>query len=242
MENIVKPYKESDKGKKEQVTEMFDNISTNYDWMNRVITFGLDKGWRRRVVKIVNAGNPESILDVATGTGDMAIMFAEGGAKQVTGQDISPGMLGIAKEKSKKLKLDDQIQFQIGDAENMPFDDGYFDVVTVSYGIRNFEDLKKGLREILRVLNEKGRLVILETSVPKSALMRFGYGIHTKLFIPLVGRLFSKDKKAYAYLSDSAHVFPYGEKLKQILLEVGYNEVEVLPQAGGISTIYEAKK
>ena len=242
MDSNIKPYKESEKGKKDQVTEMFDNISGNYDWMNRVITFGLDKGWRRKVVEIVNSGSPKRILDVATGTGDMAIMFAKGGAKNVVGQDISSGMLEVAKVKSKKMDLDERIQFQIGDAENMPFDDGHFDVVTVSYGIRNFEDLRKGLREILRVLNENGRLVILETSVPKSAFMRFGYGIHTKVFIPLMGRLFSKDKRAYSYLSDSAHVFPHGEALKKILLKVGYSEVDVLPQSGGISTIYEAKK
>ena len=242
MERNIKPYQDSEAGKKSQVTQMFDNISGNYDWMNRAITFGLDKGWRRRVHKIVTEGNPKSILDVATGTGDMAIMFAKSDAQQIIGQDISSGMLEVAKVKSKKLELEDRIQFQLGDAENMPFDDQSFDVVSVSYGIRNFENLKKGLSEILRVLNSPGKLVILETSVPKSAFMRFGYGIHTKFIIPLMGKLFSKDKKAYAYLSDSAHVFPYGEELKKILLEVGFTSVDVHPQAGGISTIYNASK
>lgn len=238
----IKPYSDSQEGKKSQVTQMFDNISGNYDIMNRVITFGMDQGWRRKVLKMVIEGSPQDILDVATGTGDMALMYAKESSANIIGQDISKGMLEIADVKAKKNKLEDKVSFQVGDAENMPFESESFDVVSVSYGIRNFEDLEKGLGEILRVLRENGQLVILETSVPKSAIMRFGYGIHTKFLIPLIGRLFSKDKKAYAYLSNSAHVFPYGEALKKILLTVGYKSVDVLPQAGGISTIYRAVK
>jgi demethylmenaquinone methyltransferase/2-methoxy-6-polyprenyl-1,4-benzoquinol methylase len=242
MEEAVKPYKDSEDGKKKQVTQMFDNISGNYDWMNRMITFGLDQGWRRKVNKLVTEGGVDAILDVATGTGDMAIMFAKSEASEIIGLDISTGMLDVARVKSDKLSLNERISFQTGDAENLPFEDGHFDAVSVSYGIRNFEDLEKGLGEILRVLKPGGKLVVLETSVPDSAFMRFGYGIHTKLVIPLMGRLFSKDHKAYSYLSNSASVFPYGEKLKMILLEVGYSTVDVLPQAGGISTIYKAVK
>ncbi|MCL4109854.1 UNVERIFIED_CONTAM: hypothetical protein GTU68_028763 [Idotea baltica] len=221
---------------------MFDNISGNYDVMNRIITFGMDQGWRRKVHRMVIENSPKDILDVATGTGDMALMYAKDSEANIIGQDISTGMLEIARQKSLKSKLEKKVSFQTGDAENMPFENEAFDVVSVSYGIRNFEDLEKGLGEILRVLRNNGQLIILETSVPKSAFMRFGYGIHTKFFIPLIGRLFSKDKKAYAYLSNSAHIFPYGEALKKILVSVGYATVDVLPQAGGISTIYRAVK
>lgn len=242
MAEAVKPYKDSKDGKKKQVTQMFDNISGNYDWMNRMITFGLDQGWRRKVDKFVTEEGANSILDVATGTGDMAIMFAKSKASEIIGLDISTGMLDVARKKSSKLSLDDRISFQVGDAESLPFEEDHFDAVSVSYGIRNFEDLEKGLDEILRVLKPGGKLVVLETSVPDSAIMRLGYGLHTKLLIPLMGRLFSKDYKAYSYLSNSASVFPYGEKLKKILLAVGYSTVEVLPQAGGISTIYKAIK
>lgn len=242
MAETVKPYNDSKAGKKEQVTEMFDNISGNYDMMNRIITFGMDKGWRKKVYQIVTTSGTSSVLDVATGTGDMVFMYANSEVEEIIGLDISTGMLEIAAKRSQKMKLDNRVSFKTGDAENLPFDDNYFDAVSVSYGIRNFEDLEKGLGEILRVLKPGGRLVVLETSVPKSAIMKFGYGLHTKLFIPLVGRLFSKDKRAYSYLSNSAHVFPYGEALKKILLSVGYAEVEVMPQAGGISTIYKALK
>ncbi|WP_235297068.1 bifunctional demethylmenaquinone methyltransferase/2-methoxy-6-polyprenyl-1,4-benzoquinol methylase UbiE [Portibacter marinus] len=242
MSKSIKPYKDSEAGKKEQVTEMFDNISGNYDVMNRIITFGMDKGWRRKVKQLMTEEGIEIVLDVATGTGDMVFMYAESDIDQIIGLDISNGMLDIARKRSSKYKLSDRVQFQNGDAEKLPFEEASFDAVSVSYGIRNFEDLELGLGEILRVLKPGGRLVVLETSVPKSALMRFGYGLHTKLFIPLVGRLFSKDKNAYSYLSNSAHVFPYGEELKAIMLKVGYQSVEIMPQAGGISTIYKALK
>lgn len=242
MNETVKPYKDSQKGKKDQVTEMFDNISGNYDVMNRIITFGMDQGWRKKVLKLMTKEGTSKILDVATGTGDMVFAYAESDVSEIIGLDISTGMLEIAKKRASKYELEDRITFQVGDAEDLPFDDGHFDAVSVTYGIRNFEDLEKGLGEILRVLKHGGKLVVLETSVPKSSLMRFGYGIHTKYFIPLIGRLFSKDKNAYAYLSNSAHVFPYGEKLKQIFLKVGFTDVKVMPQMGGISTIYEAVK
>ena len=210
--------------------------------MNRLITFGMDVGWRKKVLKIVADSQPDSILDIATGTGDMPILMKSTQAERIIGIDISSGMLEVAKQKIKDQKLENLISFELGDAENLPYDDGSFDAATVSYGIRNFQDLKKGLSEILRVLSPDGTLVILETSVPQSFPMKQGYWIHTKVVLPLVGRLFSSDKRAYSYLGDSAHVFPYGERLKKILVEVGYANVEVMPQAGGISTIYKAEK
>lgn len=242
MSESIKPYKDKASDKKSQVTEMFDNISGNYDRMNRVITFGMDIGWRKKIVKIVAEKQPESILDIATGTGDMPILFKETKAKSIVGLDISSGMLSVAKDKIKKLKLEEIIKFELGDAEALPYEDKSFDVVTVSYGVRNFQDLKKGLAEILRVLSPDGMLVILETSVPDHFPMKQGYWIHTKVLLPIIGKLFSKDKQAYSYLSDSAHVFPYGEKLKAILEEVGFNQVKLMPQLGGVSTIYQANK
>ena len=241
-ETSIKPYSDQATDKKSQVTEMFDNISGHYDRMNRLITFGMDVGWRKKVLKIVADSQPDSILDIATGTGDMPILMKSTQAERIIGIDISSGMLEVAKQKIKDQKLENLISFELGDAENLPYDDGSFDAATVSYGIRNFQDLKKGLSEILRVLSTDGILVILETFVPQSFPMKQGYWIHTKVVLPLVGRLFSSDKRAYSYLGDSAHVFPYGERLKKILVEVGYANVEVMPQAGGISTIYKAEK
>ncbi len=241
-DNSFKPYSEKSTDKKSQVTEMFDNISGHYDRMNRVITFGMDIGWRKKVLKIVRDSKPQSILDIATGTGDMPILFKDSQAKKITGIDISPGMLAIAKQKIKEQKLEGIISFELGDAESLPYQDDSYDAATVSYGIRNFQDLEKGLSEILRILKPNGILVILETSVPKSFPMKQGYWIHTKIILPIVGRLFSTDKRAYTYLGDSAHIFPYGEQLKIILESVGYKNVEVMPQAGGISTIYKACK
>ncbi|MBT8233394.1 MAG: bifunctional demethylmenaquinone methyltransferase/2-methoxy-6-polyprenyl-1,4-benzoquinol methylase UbiE [Saprospiraceae bacterium] len=242
MSESIKPYKDGEGGKKDQVTQMFDNISGNYDILNRVITFGMDVGWRKNVFKIIKSQKHDEILDIATGTGDMAIMYGQSDAKRIVGLDISSGMLEVAKEKIKDTDLDSRISFQIGDAEDLKFNADTFDVASVTYGIRNFEDLEKGLSEILRVLKPNGSLVILETSVPKSWFLRQGYAIHTKVFLPLIGKLFSKDKRAYSYLSESANTFPYGEKLKVILEKVGYKDVEVLPQAKGLSTIYVGKK
>jgi len=242
MSEVVKPYKDGDGGKKDQVTQMFDNISGNYDILNRVITFGMDIGWRKNVFKFIKSQKHDSILDIATGTGDMAIMYGKTDAKRIVGLDISSGMLQVAIDKVKGTELDSRIDFQVGDAENLPFDESSFDVASVTYGIRNFEDLEKGLSEIKRVLNKGGMLVILETSVPESFILRQGYAIHTKVILPLIGKLFSKDKRAYSYLSESANTFPYGEKLKLILEKVGYSNVEVIPQAKGLSTIYKAFK
>ncbi len=242
MSNTIKPYQDQTSDKKTQVTEMFDNISGNYDRLNRVITFGMDIGWRKKMVEIIKKKSPKSILDIATGTGDMPILLKDTNAEKIIGLDISSGMLSVAKEKIKKLQLQDIIAFELGDAESLPYPNDTFDVVTVSYGIRNFQDLEKGLSEILRVLSADGILVILETSVPDHFPMKQGYWLHTKLLLPLIGKIFSKDKQAYTYLSDSAHVFPYGEKLKSILIKVGFKNVDLKPQLGGVSTIYVADK
>jgi len=238
----VTPYKNSDSSKKEQVTKMFDTISGEYDNLNRVISFGIDIKWRNKVVAIVKETNPETILDIATGTGDLAISLAETNASKIIGLDISPGMLNVGIEKVKAKQLDQKIGMIIGDSENLPFDDNTFDAITVAFGIRNFETLEKGLADILRVLKPGGTFVILETSVPTKTPYKQGYAFHSKVILPLVGKLFSKDKTAYTYLSDSANVFPFGEKLNNILRKVGFINVEDLPQTFGVATIYKASK
>ncbi|MBD3862685.1 bifunctional demethylmenaquinone methyltransferase/2-methoxy-6-polyprenyl-1,4-benzoquinol methylase UbiE [Olleya marilimosa] len=238
----VNPYKDSDLGKKEQVTKMFDTISGEYDGLNRVISFGIDIKWRKKVVDIVKATNPENILDIATGTGDLAINLAETSAKKIIGLDISSGMLEVGKLKIKAKKLDQKIDMVIGDSENMPFDDNTFDAITVAFGVRNFETLENGLKDILRVLKPGGIFVILETSVPTKFPFKQGYQFHSKVILPTVGKLFSKDKTAYKYLSESANAFPYGEALNNILRKIGFSNVTDMPQTFGVATIYKAFK
>ncbi|NJX16154.1 bifunctional demethylmenaquinone methyltransferase/2-methoxy-6-polyprenyl-1,4-benzoquinol methylase UbiE [Tamlana crocina] len=238
----VKPYKNSDLGKKEQVTKMFDTISGDYDGLNRVISFGIDIKWRKKVVNMVAETNPETILDIATGTGDLAINLAETNATKIVGLDISSGMLAIGKEKVKKKGLDSKIEMVLGDSENMPFEDNTFDAITVAFGVRNFETLENGLKEILRVLKPGGTFVILETSVPTKTPYKQGYAFYTKNILPLIGKVFSKDRSAYRYLSESASVFPYGEALNNILRKIGFINVEDFPQTFGVATIYKSSK
>jgi demethylmenaquinone methyltransferase/2-methoxy-6-polyprenyl-1,4-benzoquinol methylase len=238
----VTPYKNSGLGKKEQVTKMFDTISKDYDGLNRVISFGFDVNWRKKVVKIVKDKKPDSILDIATGTGDLAIQFSETSASKIVGLDISKGMLEIGKVKVEKKGLQDRVELVLGDSENMIFQDNSFDAVTVAFGVRNFENLEKGLKEIYRVLKPKGTFVILETSVPAKTPYKQGYMAYTKYILPLIGKVFSKDRNAYKYLSESASVFPYGDALNNILQEIGFNSVEDFPQTFGVATIYRATK
>lgn len=242
MSEKVKPYKNSDLSKKEQVTQMFDTISNKYDSLNRVISFGIDIKWRKKVVAIIGRQQPNSILDIATGTGDLAINLAETSATKIVGFDISPGMLDVGKKKVTQKNLDHKIEMILGDSENMPFDDDSFDAITVAFGVRNFENLEKGLSEILRVLKPNGKFVILETSIPTKTPFKQGYKFYTKRILPLIGRAFSKDKVAYSYLCESASVFPYGEALNNILRKIGFINAEALPQTFGVATIYTASK
>ena len=222
---------------------MFDNIAGEYDTLNRKISLGMDKKWRAKVVELVNEHQPQTILDIATGTGDLVMEFAEHTtAPRIVGLDISPGMLQVGIEKIKDAQLEDRIEMVIGDSEDLQFQDGVFDVVTVSYGVRNFENLEKGLAEILRVLKPGGKLVILETSVPTKFPFKQGYAIFSGVVVPVMGKLFSKDKSAYGYLSKSAAAFPHGTVFNNILRGVGFKEVKHLPQFFGASTIYTAFK
>ena len=238
----IKPYKDSDKGKKEQVAQMFDAISKNYDGLNRVISFGIDVKWRKKVVAIVGENNPKQILDIATGTGDLAIMMATLNPERIVGLDISAGMLEVGKQKISKANLSDKIEMLVGDSENMPFEDNTFDAITVSFGVRNFANLDKGLTEIKRVLKPNGKLVILETSVPTKFPYKQGYRFHTSVILPVVGKLFSKDKVAYSYLSESANSFPFGEKFNNILLKNGFTTATDKPVTFGVASIYKATK
>lgn len=221
---------------------MFDTISTNYDGLNRVISFGIDVKWRKKVIKIISETNPESVLDIATGTGDLAISLAKTGAKEIVGLDLSEGMLAVGRKKIEEEKLSGRIEMIQGDSEALPFDDNRFDAITVAFGVRNFENLEKGLSEILRVLKPGGKFVILETSVPTKFPFKQGYNFYTKNLLPVIGKLFSKDKVAYSYLSESAAAFPYGEKLNNILREIGFIDVQHQPQTMGVATIYSASK
>jgi demethylmenaquinone methyltransferase / 2-methoxy-6-polyprenyl-1,4-benzoquinol methylase len=242
MSEKVKPYKNSDLSKKEQVTKMFDNISKEYDGLNRVISFGIDVKWRNKVVNIVAKKNPNYILDIATGTGDLAINLVKTKASKIIGLDISPGMLEVGRQKISKKNLENTINMVLGDSENLPFDDDTFDAITVAFGVRNFENLDKGLSEILRVLKPNGIFVILETSVPIKTPFKQGYNFYTKGIMPIIGKLFSRDKAAYSYLSESASVFPYGNALNNILHKIGFINAEALPQTFGVATIYTATK
>lgn len=233
MNKKVTPYSDSKLGKKEQVTQMFDNISGDYDGLNRVISFGIDIKWRKRVVAIIGKTNPKNILDIATGTGDLAINMVKTGAKEIIGLDISPGMLAVGKKKIADKNLDKTIKMVVGDSEKLPFQDNTFDAVTVAFGVRNFENLEVGLSEIYRVLKPTGTFVVLETSVPTKTPYKQGYKIYTKYILPTIGRLFSKDRSAYSYLSESAAAFPHGQAFNNILQKTGFIKVKNKPQTMG---------
>ena len=242
MSKTITPYKNSSLGKKEQVTQMFDNISGSYDGLNRVISLGIDVKWRKKVVALVAEKNPETILDIATGTGDLVILMSATSAKKIIGLDISAGMLEVGKKKIEAKKLTERIDMVLGDSEKIPFPDNHFDAITVSFGIRNFETLDKGLAEIYRVLKPNGIFVILETSVPTKFPFKQGYTFYTKFILPIIGKIFSKDNKAYGYLSESAANFPFGEALNNILRKNSFIECKAMPQTFGVATIYTATK
>jgi demethylmenaquinone methyltransferase/2-methoxy-6-polyprenyl-1,4-benzoquinol methylase len=242
MSKKITPYKDSTLGKKQQIAKMFDAISNEYDGLNRVISFGIDIKWRNKVVQIVADAQPINILDIATGTGDLAINLTRTNASQIIGLDISEGMLDVGRQKILKKELHKTIDMVVGDSENLPFDDNAFDAITVAFGVRNFENLEIGLAEILRVLKPGGIVVVLETSVPTKFPFKQGYYLHTRVVLPLIGKLFSNDKSAYSYLSESASKFPYGTAFNNILTKTGFINTKALPQTFGVATIYTATK
>ena len=241
MKKSVTPYNQED-SKKKQVTEMFDGISTEYDALNRKISLGIDVKWRKRVVDLLIPKKPDRILDIATGTGDLALALTATKASRIVGLDISAGMLSVGKNKVKLENLENTIEMVIGDSEALTYDDNSFDAVTVAFGVRNFENLELGLSELFRVLKPGGTLVILETAVPSRFPFKQGYKFHTQVIIPLMGKLFTRDQAAYKYLSDSAAVFPHGKQFNNILEKMGFIEVEDSPQTLGVASIYCATK
>lgn len=242
MHKSVNPYKDSKDKKKEQVESMFDNISSNYDGLNRVISFGIDQSWRRKVIKLISDSKAQNVVDIATGTGDLAIALAKENVEHVVGIDISNGMLDVGRKKIKSQNLSENIDMVQADSEDLPYPDNTFDAATVAFGVRNFENLDKGLSEIYRVLKPDGLFVILETSNPTKFPFKQGYFFYSKYILPLIGKLFSKDKSAYRYLSESASVFPFGEAFNNILKKNGFINVKDFPQTFGAATIYIASK
>ena len=236
----VKPYN-TDQSKKTEVEDMFDNIAPKYDLLNHVLSMKIDVLWRNTLVKWMNKDAPKPVLDVATGTGDLAIAVQKGTGAEVVGLDLSQQMLNVGIDKIKKLNLDQKISMQKGDAENLPFEDNKFDAVSVAFGVRNFENLEKGLAELRRVVKENSSVYILEFSKVEGFLAPF-YMFYFKNILPQIGKLVSKDNRAYTYLPDSVNAFPFGEKMKQILLDTGYSKVEYKKLSLGIATIYKATK
>ena len=236
----VKPYN-TDQSKKTEVEDMFDNIAPKYDLLNHVLSMKIDVLWRNTLVKWMNKDAPKLVLDVATGTGDLAIAVQKGTGAEVVGLDLSQQMLNVGIDKIKKINLDQKISLQKGDAENLPFEDNKFDAVSVAFGVRNFENLEKGLAELRRVVKENSSVYILEFSKVEGFLAPF-YMFYFKNILPQIGKLVSKDNRAYTYLPDSVNAFPFGEKMKQILLDTGYSKVEYKKLSLGIATIYKATK
>ena len=227
---------------KNETKEMFDSISGQYDLINNLLTFGLHNKWKSEIVEIAKKKNPRKILDMATGTADIAIMLSNIKSCEIIGLDISSKMIEIGKTKINRLNLYKKISLDIGDAENIKYADDTFDIVTVGYGVRNFENLNKGLNEIYRVLKKNGTLIILETSLPKNIFINFIYSIYVIIYVQLFGKLFSKNFKAYSYLKSSAKKFPFGEKFKKILLDSSFVDVQFKEKFFGASTIYIAQK
>ncbi|MCO5724798.1 bifunctional demethylmenaquinone methyltransferase/2-methoxy-6-polyprenyl-1,4-benzoquinol methylase UbiE [Robiginitalea marina] len=242
MDREVLPYKDSKLNKKAQVRQMFDSISGRYDGLNRVITLGADLRWRKRLIRMVAERRPESILDIATGTGDLALAFARTPAQRIVGLDLSPGMLEVGRRKVAQQGWEQKIEMVEGDSEALQFPDSSFDAVTVAFGVRNFEHLEQGLSEIYRVLKPGGILAILETSVPGKQPFKWGYHLYGKYLLPVLGKVFSKEASAYAYLSESAAAFPYGERFNNILGKIGFIGMDHKPQTFGVATIYTATK
>ena len=238
----VKPYNQVDKSKKQEVAEMFDNISARYDFLNHFLSLGIDKIWRRKAINQLRSTPVKKLIDIATGTGDFAIAALKLNPEEVIGLDISAGMLAVGEQKMIKNKVDSIIKMQLGDSENIPYDSNYFDALTVGFGVRNFENLELGLTEMLRVLKPGGKAVILEFSKPKRFPIKQIFGFYSRYFIPFFGKRISKDAQAYSYLPESVAAFPEGKDFEDILRKIGYKNIESTLVSGGIATIYAGIK
>ena len=238
----ITPYGDS-RHKTAQVQEMFDSIAPAYDFMNRAMTMGIDKLWRSKAVKRLKDANVKRVLDVATGTGDLAIKIArELPESSITGIDLSEGMIEVGRKKVKEAGLDGRISFMQADCLELPFADGEFDAITVAFGVRNFERLLEGYREMYRVLDYGGLLCVLELSTPKGALTRPMYNLYTRHIIPLAGRLISKDVRAYSYLPESIAAVAQGEEMCKLMREAGFSDARAHAMTFGTCTLYTARK
>ena len=238
----IKPYSDSTEDKKHQIARMFNNISGRYDFLNHFLSLGIDRIWRRKAVSYMKKGNPRIVLDIATGTGDLAIEIARLNPEIIFGIDISTDMLEIARNKIKKRGLNKIIQFLEGDSEQLIFEDNKFDAVSVAFGVRNFQNLEIGLNEMHRVLKPGGRLMILEFSQPTNPVFKKLYTFYSSVIAPKIGKAVSKDAAAYTYLNESVKVFPYGEEFCKILSAIGYKDIHFHTLTFGVATIYIANK
>lgn len=238
----VTPYEESS-NKKVQVTKMFDKIAPYYDYLNRLLTVGIDTIWRSKAIEVMSTGNPKQILDIATGTADLAIEAAKKlNPDHVTGMDISKEMLAIGSKKVFNKKLNDIITLELGDSESLKYEDNSYDLVSSAFGVRNFQDLKKGLSEMYRVLSPGGQIVVLEFSRPKKFPIKQAFNLYFKNILPLIGKIKSRDDKAYKYLYESVQVFPDYNRFTDILDQIGFKESKWSSLSFGICTIYSATK
>ena len=240
----VKPY-EADGSKKQQVSKMFDNIAKHYDFLNHFLSLGIDKIWRRKMIAELQDVQPQLILDVATGTGDVAINTIKQlniKGLHIIGLDISPEMLNIGKKKIVTEGMSGTIDMIVGDSENLPFENNKFDAITVAYGVRNFENLERGLSEMQRVLKPKGKLVVLEFSQPRVFPFRQLFNFYFKNILPLIGKMTSKDNRAYTYLYESVQAFPDGDNFLKVLDKTGFKNTACKSLTIGISSIYTAFK
>ena len=242
MQEIVTPYNDKDQSKKEQVEQMFDNIAPTYDFLNHFLSMGIDKTWRKKAVDSIASISPKTILDLATGTGDFAVEALRLKPSKIIGFDLSDLMMNVGRDKAQKLKVSDVLEFQKGDSEKMPFEDNKFDAITVGFGVRNFEHLEQGLSEMHRVLRPGGKVAILEVAKPKVFPMKQLYSIYFYYILPMVGRLFSKDVRAYTYLPESVTVFPEGDNFVAILNKMGFKNVAYSPLTFGICAFYTCEK
>lgn len=237
----VTPYKESTATKKEQVADMFDNIAHKYDFLNHFFSLGIDVLWRKKAIRKLKGLKSDVLLDIATGTGDFAFEALALKPHKVYGVDISAGMLEIGKQKIIKREKSEIMEFRLGDSEALDFEDDSIDIITVSFGVRNFQDLEKGLTEMKRVLKPGGTVCVIEFSKPERFPIKQLYGFYFKNIMPLIGKLVSKDNAAYSYLPESVQAFPYGQEFTSILEKVGFRQPEITLLTGGIASIYLAK-
>ncbi|MBX3101432.1 MAG: bifunctional demethylmenaquinone methyltransferase/2-methoxy-6-polyprenyl-1,4-benzoquinol methylase UbiE [Bacteroidetes bacterium] len=240
--DTITPYAQEGKAKKAQVAEMFDNISHRYDFLNHFLSLGIDITWRRKAIRMLRPLKPKVVVDIATGTGDFAIEAARLKPGRIIGLDISEGMLAVGRQKVARRKLSGLIEMVQADSEALPYPDNFCQAVTVGFGVRNFEDLDKGLREIHRILSPGGVCIILEPAVPRRFPTRQLVLFYYKTLLPLFGRLFSKDPRAYSYLPETIQAFPHGPQFLDICQKTGFSQCKWKPLTLGICALYYLEK